>query len=379
MIEWQRGGWTGSLNRWVSREVREQLRNNPVAQRARPPKHRRTLRRFFSIGSFGRFVAIYFVIDVLVLTAELLIAWLVPGWLQRWTASGPPITQGLESSLLSVSGYLIAAQVGLVMVIAIALALITIIAQRESSSTDVQVYYHESLSFEVVASCMALVAVLCAQLLWPLQSLLHWLGGGTDLLVFKLMLLGVHVVWLLVNITGLAHFVAITFRFVQQSAREELREQYTVEVVQPAEMTNRLREQLYMQAGSEILGEADDEDEPSGQPEVDLGFNFSKMETVEIETNFTRPMVLHDLRVIWVRWVARRWATRCEAAAAKQPSRPQLGLIRDRPLLIFTPKLDQPLLGSVAWCGRTGGVPLSRLERLVLRLAFRFRRQRNEA
>ena len=35
MIDWRRGGWTGSLSRWVRREVDEQLRDNPVARRVR--------------------------------------------------------------------------------------------------------------------------------------------------------------------------------------------------------------------------------------------------------------------------------------------------------------------------------------------------------
>lgn len=151
--------------------------------------------------------------------------------------------------LLNVSSYLLGAQVGVLGVLSLALALVTLIAQRESSSTDVKVYYHESLAFEIVASCVALMAVLCAQLLWPAQFLLHRLGFGTELLVFKFGLLGIHIGWLLLNLVGLAHFIATTFGFVQQSAREALRERYTVNIVQGREMTSRLRHQLYWLGG----------------------------------------------------------------------------------------------------------------------------------
>lgn len=376
MINWRLGGWTGSLNRWVKREVRQQLRENPVARRMRLPILDRVLRSFFGIGTFRRFVTIYLVIDLLMVAAEFMVAWLAPALLPTWTASGPP-GPDIKAIILNVSSYLIGAQVGVLGVISIALALVTIIAERESSSTDVQLYYEESLAFEIVASCVALLAVLCAQLLWPLQFTLHKLGGGTELQVFKLVLLGFHTGWLLLNFAALAYFVTTTFRFVQQSAREELRERYTVNVVQPAAMTERLREQLYRLAGSEMLKD-DDEDDREGRPSVSLGFDFGERGEVEIEANFKCPKALHDVRMVWVFWVVRRWAARCEGAAKKAPP-PRSGLDPMRPGLIFTPNIDQAMRGKVGWCRRNGGVPLTSLERAVLRHAFRFRRHHDEA
>jgi hypothetical protein len=35
MIDWRRGSWTGSLNRWVRREVREHMSSNAAAKRSR--------------------------------------------------------------------------------------------------------------------------------------------------------------------------------------------------------------------------------------------------------------------------------------------------------------------------------------------------------
>jgi hypothetical protein len=213
-----------------------------------------------------------------------------------------------------------------------------------------------------------LLAVLCAQLLWPTQFLLHWLSFGTDLQVFKLGLLGVHLLWLLLNLAALAHFIATTFGFVQQSERERLRERYTVNVVYPRDMTDRLRQQLYGLATKELIG--DDED---GQPGVTFGFEYGDPQTVEVQSIFRRPMALHDVRMIWVRWVLRRWVKRCtEAASRKPPARSGLG--HQGPLIWFTPHIDESLRGPVSWCRRRGGVPLIRLEKFVLRWAFRFRR-----
>ncbi|MEV8877694.1 hypothetical protein AB0V39_01400 [Mesorhizobium ciceri] len=364
----------------------------------------RILRTFFAVSSFGRFVTLYLLLDVAVVIGEFAIAHFAPNWIPDWTASGPPPQPDVKAIILNVSSYLITAQVGVLGVISLALALVTLIAQRENSSTDVKLYYHESLAFEVVASCVALLAVMCAQLLWPLQFSLHRFGFGTNFQAFKLVLLGAHSAWLLVNLAGLAHFIATTFNFVQQSAREKLRERYTVNFVQPLEMKARLRQQLYALATQELLGS----DQANDQPSATFGFDFGGPHISEINTKFERRMALYDVRMIWVRWVLRRWVVRCSRAAVSQPSlrtspttwgrwilarwstyrnggAKALPKPRVRPtgyqgpILWFTPHIDEPLNGSVSWCRRRGGVALNRLELWVLRRAFCFRGVNDES
>jgi hypothetical protein len=376
MIEWRRGGWSGSINRWVRREVEEQLSENPAARRSRYGRLYRALRMFFSIGTFAHFVALYFVLDIATVIGEFLLAHYSPDWIPPWSASGPAPAPDVKSMMLNVAGYLITAQVGVLGVITLALALVTLIAQRESASTDVKLYYHESLSFEIVASSVALLAVMCAQLLWPVQFLLHRLGLGTSLQAFKLGLLGAHSAWLLINLAGLAHFIATTFNFVQQSAREELRERYTANVVQPREMTARLRQQLYGLARQELLrADEADKDERS----FAFGFDFGSPYDTEIQSTFKRPMGLYDVRMIWVRWVLRRWTARCNRAGASKASSARRRLGNQDPVLWFTPHIDHPLNGAVGWCRRRGGVPLTNSERWLLRCAFQFRRTDHEA
>ena len=372
VIAWNRGGWTGSLNRWVDREVREQMRDNPAARRARYPLAHRLLRAFFSVGTFGRFVAIYLAIDVSVIVTEAFLAWFAPQWLPAWSASGFPPATDIKTLITNVTSYFVTAQVGVLGVVSIALALVTLIAQRDAASTDVKVYYHEALAFEIVASCIALLAVLCIQVIWPLQFLLHKLGGGTVLQTFKLVLLTVHLAWLLMNLTALAHFVATTFRFVQQSARESLRERYTANVVLPREMRRQLRPQMYAVLGAELSGR-DDGGSDRTAPAFVLGLDFDNLGETEIKTDFKRPMVLHDVRAVWVRWVFQAWSKRCERHARTAPVRQPLGLGRPGPQVIFVPKIGRALRGGTIWCHRRGGVPLTWLERQVLTRAFRFR------
>jgi uncharacterized membrane protein len=372
MIDWRHGGWTGSLNKSVRREVREHMNTNAAAKRCRYSVPLRILRGFFAGRTFGNFVAIYVALDVLVVLAELVAARFFPASLPAWTSSHASFD--IKALLTTVAGYLLSAQVGILGVIAIAIGLVTLIAQREGgpgAGTDVQLYYHESLAFEVVASSIAFLAVLCAQLLWPLQFLLHRLGEGSDLQVFKLTLVATHVAWLLLNLAGLAHFISTTFRFVQQSSREQFRERYVANVVMPNEMSRRLRHHLYENAGSELVAVDDDEIGPS----ISLGFNFAEVEHAEIEVVFARPMVLHDVRIIWLRWALRRWWARCQVQARGEADQRRIGgLDLDKSTLAFTLHLDAPLSGKVAWCRRRGGVPLDAVERAVIRWSFRFRR-----
>jgi uncharacterized membrane protein len=368
MIDWRRGSWTGSLNRWVRREVREHMSSNAAAKRSRYSFPLRVLRLFFAGRSFGQFVAIYFILDVLMVLAELVVTRFYPMRLPAWTFSHEGFD--IKALLTNVAGYLITAQVGALAVIAIAIGLVTLIAQREGSRSDVQLYYHESLAFEVVASSVALLAVLCAQLLWPLQFLLHRLGEGSDVQLFKLALVAVHIAWLLLNLSGLAHFISTTFGFVQQSTREELRERYIANVVMPDEMSQRLRLHLYGTAGSGLVVVEEGENSPS----ILFGFDFGTFDHIELEQTFARPKALHDVRMAWVRWALRRWWARCQAQTNGKPARRIGGLGHDKPTLVFTPRLDAALRGKIGWCRRSGGVPLDNLERLVLRRSFRFRR-----
>lgn len=377
MIEWRDGGWTGSINRLARKEVREQLRENLVARRVRYTISQRALRHFFGSGTFGRFICFYTAVNVIFVLADALTGWLRPTWITHWRASETLFNTETEDLILNVSGYLLGAQVGALTVISLALALVTLIAQREGSSTDVQVYYHEAFAFELVASSVALVAILCFQLLWPFQSLLHLAGLGTELPQFKLALLSLHLAWLLVNLAAVAYFIGTTFRFVQQSKREILRERYTANVVLPYDLVQRLRQQFYA-TGSRNLLDVSDDNADQVRPSVMFGFDFGAPRDTELENTFEHPMVLQDVRMTWVRWVLTRWSSRCVAAAAQQAPSQSNGVGHLGPQIRFTPHIDRPLTGKVEWCLRRGGVPLNRIERLVLRRAFRFGRSRDE-
>ncbi len=369
MINWKDGGWTGSLNRLARKEVRNQIRSNPTARRSRYSASLKFLLGFFSIGTFGRYIKYYIAVYLGFVISEVAISLYFPHWLPG--ISKAIWSRELSQQLSGLSSHFITAQVGVLGVISLALALVTILAQRERSSTDVRLYYFESCAFGVIASSVALLAVMCAQLVWPGQLVLDYFNVGIELQVFELSIAGIHLVWLLVNLTGLAHFIATTLEFVQHSSRERMRERYTAHVVLPKVFLNRIREHLYASASNGVFGDASNK---SGQPSVMFGFDIGAPNLVEIETDFSSQVVLSDLRVALLHWALRNWEKRCQKASSKN-SNHQTDFFDQGPVIWFTPRLEVPLQGRVEWCCRRGGIPLNRFEKFLIQRAFRFRRK----
>lgn len=360
-IGWGPGGPTDSVNRFVAHELRRQLAGNPVARRARYRAGHRLLRKLMG-APFGIFLARYLIIDLAVLNVEAWSRIVAPA-----AATSAAATAQIVDVVKTVPSYLLGAQIGLLGVISLALALVTLIAQRDDATTDVKVYYHESMFFGITASGIALAAVLSIQFLWPLQTALHRLGGGSDSPAFKLALVGAHTAWFVVNLWAVAHFVSVTFRFVQRSARERLRERYTANVVVPRQLADRLRQQVYGAAGGRI---------DPGTPGAFFGYSFgiSTGSEIELERDFAPDTMLVNVHMGVVRWVLARWTQRCSAEPAPTGVAASSG-----PRIWFTPALDRPMRGRTAWCRRSGGVPLTAFERWALRRAFRFEERRDEA
>ncbi len=358
-MDWREGGWSGSLDLWARRNAKSQARAHPKLHLVRYGAAEHIMRGLFSIRTFGGFIGLYLFINLMFGALEIFSVHVAPSWLPDPGSSDPEVAVELEGLMLNVSSYLLGAQIGLLGVISLSLTLVTLIAQREGSSTDIQLYYHESLALELVASCVALAVVLCLQFVWPLQMLLYHVGLGAGMQVFKLTLFSLHLFWLLVNLCVASYFIIITFQFVQQSARERFRNRYTAYVVLPRDLCRALREQFYLMAGRETGSE---------QPPAFV-FGQEGEGVPELSHDFPHPVALCDVRMRGVNWVVRHWLARSlrheREAVQEKP-----------PCLFFSPQMDEPCNGPVIWCHRRGGVPLSWVERLVLRCSFRFQRVR---
>ena len=306
---------------------------------------------------------------------EVLASRFAPSGFPTWAPSIARQANDLEVLLKDISGILIAAQVGVLAVITLALALVTLIARGENSETDIKVYYHESMAFEVVASCLGLLAVLVTQFTWPLQWIIHRAGYGVDNMLFEFILHGLHLAWLLVNLAAVAYFIATTFGFVQRSSRVRLRNRYTRNVVLPHNMSRRLCEERYSVGAMEMDDLGDNPEH--GTPSFTFGFDYGEPYETELQTSFRSPTALEDVRMTWVRWVLRRWSIRC-TKAAEGASQSLAGLRGGlSPTIWFVPHLGYPMSDRVAWCRRRGGVPLNCIEKFVLRRSFVFKRSKN--
>lgn len=354
-MDWSGGGWSGSLDVLARRNAKSQAQAHPKMHLVRYGAAEQIMRRLFSIRTFGGFIGLYLIINLIFGALEVFSVHFTPFWLPDPGSSDPEVAIELEALMLNVSSYLLGAQIGLLGVISLSLTLVTLIAQREGSSTDIQLYYHESLALELVASCVALAVVLCLQFVWPLQMFLYHVGLGSGMQVFKLTLFSLHLFWLLINLCVVSYFIIITFQFVQQSARERFRNRYTAYVVLPRDLHRALREQFYALAGQQ-----------AGQPPLFV-FGQEGQGEPELVRQFPHPIILCDVHLRAVKWVARRWKAR-SLTATNDTSR------TDQPCLFFTPRMDEAINGHVTWCYRRGGVPLTAIERAVLRWAFRFQR-----
>ena len=125
------------------------------------------------------------------------------------------------------------------------------------SSTDVRIYYHESLAQEVVASSIALLTVLCVEIFWPGQWVAQMFGVAVPTNNFESLLTVIHVLWLVINLWALAHFVSLSLRFLQLTEHERIRESYTANWVVTNDITRRLERALYLGAPASLVDGAE--------------------------------------------------------------------------------------------------------------------------
>jgi hypothetical protein len=298
-------GLLGSLRRQVDHEIRVLARDNRVLRQARYSLPRRLIGRVVSGRSVGHFLSLY----GLVLTLSLALEWVgnryFPGWLPGYARSE------LRDFLKDVGSYLIAAQIGILAIVSVAVGVVTLLSDRSDGSsvnTDIRLYYVESYSYELAISGVALLVILTLQMFWPLQHLLHVAGYGGQDYVFKLFLGAFHAAWFTFNLALFLQFITTTLRFVEPSTRETLRERYCANVVIPRDAKRRIIRALYLAAPTQMFGKETLEEGPY----FAFGHSLALVEApvVEIATVFPDPKRLQDVWLRPLEWVMRRWQGR---------------------------------------------------------------------
>lgn len=363
MIGWKGCGPLGSVKWRVSRELLEHLNSNSTIASARYPLHTRALRVLLQRDSMAIFLVVYVIVVGAALGVE--------AWSAEYFSHALLFPDGAEARALlkDVTSYVLAAQATIIgLIFPVAVAMVTLIVQREESSStnsDVQIYYHETLAYRVGASGISLVIVLTVQLAWPSQFFIGSFGPAVPITASKFLLTGVHIAWFVLNLAALWNFLYVSLSFIQPASRTLYRRRFAANASIPEDIRSRLNTHFLINAASIFL---DQPSEERGLPSLVFGFPLGEDNEAEVHREFSKRRFLVD---IWMRplaWVVRRWMARCPAA-----TRSGIGNV-DRPRLIFPLQLGREVSGRAEICQRHGTVPLTTFERSLIKLSFRFSR-----
>src|SRR5579862_5257517 len=140
-------GLFGSLKSRVDRDIRTLSRENAVLRRARYSIGRRALRGMVVDRSFGQFLSFYLALLAFSFVAE----WAVHRY---FCTALPAYPEQFEAGFLKdLASYLIAAQIGILAIVAVAIAVVTLLSDRSngaSVNTDIRLYYVESYSLRAL-------------------------------------------------------------------------------------------------------------------------------------------------------------------------------------------------------------------------------------
>ncbi len=360
-------GLLGSLLKRVEEEVRELYRENEVIRRERHGYWHRMVRRWLVDRTMPVMLAAYFLLAALVLAAEVVA--------YRFCTEIPATASAdkVADFLVDVGSYFLAAQVGILAIVSVAVAVVTLLSQGEQSATvksDVRLYYVESFSYELTTSSIALLLVLTVQLFWPAEMLVHQFGyGGPNLMPFVVMT-GIHTAWFAFNLILFLQFTTTTLRFVEPGAREHMRERYAANLVIPQDLRSRLFLAFYIN-GPANLFEADDLKEG---PSVTFGHGLIAEDerVVEVERRFSRPHQLVDVWLSPLTLAVSSWRERTR----KDCRRREGGMSGDERWEgeLSLPTSPGHAHGRHIVLERSGGVPLLWWEKWTIKHSIRFRK-----
>ncbi len=357
-------GLCGSLNARVDYEILELAGENLALRRARYSLGRRLLRATVVGRSVAQFLLLYCAVLVVAMLGEWAVGRYIPCRLPKYSDAFEP------GFLKDLASYLIAGQIGVLAIVSVAVAVVTLLSERNdgaSVNTDIRLYYVESYSYELAISGVALLLVLTVQLFWPVHHIIDAMGMGSADDWFKLALSVLHTLWFCINLLLFLQFITTTLRFVEPNTREALRERYSANEVIPRDAKRRLLRFLYLNAPVHMFGG----DALKEGPGITFGYRSSLDDSakVEITTAFRAPARRVDVRLRPLQWAFARWQKRVRQ---RPQSRAQFGQSRWDDYLTVTPNFDGALDGRCDLVLRRGEVALTGLEKWVIRRSFRF-------
>jgi hypothetical protein len=354
-------GLLQSLRARVDADVLELVRGNRSLCKARYGPMRRFLRLWIVDRPVVGLTAGYGIL----LGALALIEWaagrFAPSLLSRVTNS---------DFAKDAAGLFLAAQVGILVVLTVAISVVTLLTQRDDGSavnTDVRLYYFESYAYELGTSAILLSIVLVAQLFWPLQPLVEFIAGEKSVDHFKFWVTAIHAAWLILNFYLFLHFINTTLRFVEPQSRARLRKQYSANEIIPRDVGRRLLGAYYAHAPAQISGT----EEVQKGPLISFGMGLisDHQAVTEISRSFKAPSRLVDVWLLPLGFALRRWQQRTRKQSSPRNRFGKSGW--DGHLAVLT-DFARVHDGKSELVVREGGAPLTRLERVLIGMSFSF-------
>lgn len=349
-----------SIRHQVQLELKQHDAQNSAMQRTRYPVITKFLKWAFAWPTFEKYILLY--IGALLIATACEIAndlYCRNNWCPFEYPSAMLYSLPKKDFITTLSGFFISAQAGAVTVISMALAIVTLIGQKNSAKQDVRIYYHESLSLPLAASSVSLLLILCIQAAWPLQFLTHQFGIALDALAIQISFTALHAFWLAVNIAGVAHFLFVSLAFVEDGYRKKSREQYSAQFV----VRNDLRLTLLKARYSNIHAYL-----TINYPRIDIDFadSISTPPIIELQRDFKDIQRLYDIWVAPLRLALSLWAKRNSIVIANLPN--------EQVKLYFPIRFEKDYTGLTTLCWRHGGIKLNYFERALVNISFRYKR-----
>ena len=192
----------------------------------------RMIHRLFATKSLFRFIGYYGLVNILIIMTGLTFI--------------DVLYFNMKSFTLESSGALISVQAGVLGVISIALALVTIIAPKNNEISIIEIYYHESRAFEIIVSSFALLSILSIQVFAPIQTIAVLFGIENTIPFLSV----IPFFWLMINLFGISHFIMTTLDFVNPAERRIIRKRFTKNFIQSDKQRNS-----HLPAPNRILNE----------------------------------------------------------------------------------------------------------------------------
>ena len=253
----------------------------------------------------------------------------------------------------------------------IVIAFVTLLLQRRHSAKSIlHIYLHDSAGIGSGLSALFLLILMALQYLC--LTLIRVETGISWLFVDGF--------WFLANLGLTSFFLYRTFEFVRSPRRAEIVRRYATNVTWPQELREHLASHFFVSAVREKLLPGPDYSSEAEEkvPSVWLGPSGLSIGVPTVEILVPPDSRLIDIRFRFLKWSTTLWlrrAFRGGLTKEKESSKPLLFRYHNEtPVLLYPVDPGSTYSGNTVVCQVIGSVPVSWVERLFIRWAFKFRR-----